>query len=74
MGAILRLSWLVGGQVGAKRGKLTLLEGLRGAKLAPKEALEAPKEAPREPKSAMEGIDPAATGLILEAQTPPKVS
>ncbi len=30
---MLRPSWLVGGQVGAERGKLTLLGGLRGAKL-----------------------------------------
>ena len=46
----LRLSWLVRAQVGAKRGKLTLLGGLRGTKLELKGALGAPKEAPKEPK------------------------
>ena len=50
MGPNLMLSWLVRAQVGAKRGNLTLLGGLRGNKLELKEALEAPKEAPREPK------------------------
>ena len=46
------LSWLVRVQVGAKRGKLMRLGGLRGSKLELKGALGAPKEAPREPKRA----------------------
>ena len=45
MGQNLRLSWLVRVQVGAKRGKLTLLEALRGTKMEFKGALEAPREA-----------------------------
>ena len=53
MGPTLRQSWLVRAQVGAKRGKLTLLGGLRGPKLELKGALGAALEAPREPKSAM---------------------
>ena len=48
------LSWLVRVQIGAKRGKLTLLGGLRGSKLELKGALGAPKEAPREPKKGYE--------------------
>ena len=43
MGLILRPSWLVGVQVGAKRDKLTLLGELSGAKLELKDALKAPK-------------------------------
>ena len=46
LGLNLMLSWLVRVQVGAKRGKLTLLGGLRGTKLAIKWALGLPKEAP----------------------------
>ena len=42
------LSLVVGGQLGAKRAKLTPLRGLRGTKLQLKGALGAPKEAPRE--------------------------
>ena len=49
---ILMLSWLVGGHVGAKKGKLTLLGGLRGTKLEFKWALRSPKEAPIQPKRA----------------------
>ena len=52
----LRLSWLVRAQVGAKRGNLTLLGGLRGTKLELKRALGAPKEAPWGPKNCMAGI------------------
>ena len=63
LGQLLPLSWLVGVQVGAKRGKLTLLGGLRGSKLELKGALGAPKEAPREPKRAMGEFDAAATGV-----------
>ena len=62
MGPNLVLSWLVRAQVGAKRGNLTLLGGLRGNKLELKEALGAPKEAPREPKRGMGDIGAAATG------------
>ena len=63
MGQLLPLSWLVRVQVGAKRGKLTLLGGLRGSKLELKGALGAPKEAPREPKRGTETIDAAVGGL-----------
>ena len=45
MRPILALSWLVRAQIGAKRGKLTLLEALRGTKMELKGALEAPREA-----------------------------
>ena len=51
------LSWLVRVQVGAKKGKLMRLGGLRGSKLEQKGALRAAKRAPREPKSAMVHID-----------------
>ena len=61
MGPLLTLSWLVRGQVGAKRGNLTLLGELRGTKLELKGALGAPKEAPREPKRAMPIIDAVTT-------------
>ena len=60
------LSWLVRVQIGAKRGKLTLLGGLRGSKLELKGALGAPKEAPRDPKRPTGIIDVAAKCLILE--------
>ena len=46
MGPILELSWLVREQVGAKRGKLTLLGGLRGTKLKLNGTLGTPNEAP----------------------------
>ena len=62
MGPNLALSWLVRAQVGAKRGKLTILGGLRGAKLELKGALGAPKEAPREPKRGLAMIEAAVTG------------
>ena len=55
-------------------GKLTLLGGLRGAKLEPKGALEAAKEAPREPQRATRHIGPASSCLILEPRGPPKVT
>ena len=71
MGPILRLSWLVRAQVGAKRGKLTLLGGLRGTKLELKGALEAPKEAPREPKRGTGDIDAAPTGVLFRPGGPP---
>ena len=57
------LSLLVRVQVGAKRGKLTLLGGLRGTKLELKGSLGAPKEVPREPKRDTRDFDPAATGV-----------
>ena len=72
LGRLLTLSWLIRGQVGAKKGKSTLLGGLRGAKLEPKGALEAAKEAPKGPKRAMGDIDPASGGLILKPRAPPK--
>ena len=74
----LRLSWLVRSQVGAKRGNLTLLGGLRGTKLELKRALGAPKEAPWGPKNCMRGIDGTPTGtptgVILGPGSPPKVT
>ncbi len=71
LGPILTLSWHVGGQLGAKRGKLTLLGGLRGTKMELRGALEGPKEAPRGAKSATRDIDPGSTGALLEAWAPP---
>ena len=58
-----KLSWHVRAQVGAKRGKLTLLGGLRGTKLDLKGAVGAPKEAPREPKRGTRDIGVASTGV-----------
>ena len=58
LGAISKLSWLVRAQVVAKRVKLTVLGGLRGAKLQLKKALGGPKEVPWEAKSGMVDIDP----------------
>ena len=72
MGPNLRLSWLVRAQVGAKRGKLTLLGGLRGTKLALKWSLRASKEAPREPKKATRDIDTVPRGHIFGWVAPPK--
>ena len=74
MGQLLRLSWLVRGQIGAKMGKLTLLGGLRGAKLEPKGALEAAKEAPKGPRCATRGIGVGAGTLLFEPRAPPKVT
>ena len=65
LGPNLMLSWLVRAQVGAKRGNLTLLGGLRGTKLALKGALGALKEAPREAKRAMVVIGRIAVCLIF---------
>ena len=62
MRPLLTLSLLVRAQVGAKRGKLTLLGELRGIKLELKGALGAPKEAPREPQRALAIIGAAVTG------------
>ena len=74
MGPTLRQSWLVRAHVGAKKGKLTLLGGLRDTKLALKGPLEAAKRAPREPKSGMGIIDPIARGVIFGPGGPPKVT
>ncbi len=74
MGPLLTLSWLVRGQVGAKRGNLTLLGKLRGTKLELKGALGAPKEAPREPPRAMPIIDAVATGVLFWPGGPRKVT
>ena len=63
MGSILTLRRLVGGQIGAKRGKLALLGGLRGTKVYLKEGLEGPNEAPSGAKSGTRDIDYAARGL-----------
>ena len=71
MGAILTLSWLVGAQVGAKRGKLTSLEGLRESKLELKGALGEAKEAPKELQRATRDIEPGSTGVVLRPGGPP---
>ena len=70
----LRLSWLVRSQVGAKRGNLTLLGGLRGTKLELKRALGAPKEAPWASKNCMKGIGEVPRGVIFGPGGPPKVT
>ena len=72
MGPLLTLSWLVRVQVGAKRGKSTLLGGLRGAKLEPKGALEAAKEAPKGPRCATMDFGVGARTLIFEPRAPPQ--
>ena len=46
MGPVFKPNWLVRAQVGAKRGKLTLLGGLRGTKMEIKGTLEAAKKVP----------------------------
>ena len=74
LGRLVTLSWLIRGQVGAKRGKSTLLGGLRGAKLEPKGALEAAKEAPKGPRCATPGFDVGARPLLFEPRAPPKVT
>ena len=74
MGQLLRLSWLVRVQVGAKRGKLTLLGGLRGSKLELKGALGGPNKAPREPKRAMPMFGPVQGGVVFGPGGPPKVT
>ena len=71
LGPFLILSLAVGGQVGAKRGKLTLVGGLRRTKLELKGRLRAPKETPREAKRATVLIGKIAKCLILEARWPP---
>ena len=71
MGPFLILSLAVGGQVGAKRGKLTPLRGLKGTKLELKGALGAHKEAPRGRKGAMRRIDGTARGVIFGPGGPP---
>ena len=43
----LRLSWLVGGQLAAKMGKLTLLEGQKGTKLELRGALGGAQRGPK---------------------------
>ena len=68
-----RLSWLVRAQVGAKKGNLTLLGGLRSTKLEFKGALGAPKEAPREPKRATVVIGGGSVGVIpCATHVPPR--
>ena len=74
LGRLLTLSWLIRGQVGAKRGKSTLLGGLRGAKLEPKGALEAAKEAPKGPRCATTLFGVGARTLIFEPRASPKVT
>ena len=69
---LLTLSWLVRAQVGAQRGKLTLLGGLRGTKLALIRALGPAKEAPRGSKKATAHIDTRTGGVMLEPWAPPK--
>ena len=74
MGQLLTLSWHVRGQLGAKMGKLTLLGGLRDAKLEPEGALVAAKKAPRGSKRATRHIGSRVAPLMLEPLGPPKVS
>ena len=72
LGPFLILSLAVGGQVGAKRGKLTLVGGLRRTKLELKGRLRAPKETPREAKRATVLIGRIAACLIpCAAHVPP---
>ena len=47
--------------------------GLRGAKLAPKEALEAPKDAPRDPEKGPSHFDPGTNCVISEPRGLPKI-
>ena len=70
MGPILALSWLVGAQVGAKRGELTPLGKRRGTELEPKRALGEPKEAPKELKRDTIIIDPGSRGVVNESGGP----
>ena len=73
LGPFLILSLVVGGQLGAKRAKLTPLRGLRGTKLELKGALGAPKEAPREAKRATVLIGRIAVCLIpCATHVPPR--
>ena len=74
LGPLLTLSLLVRVQVGAKRGKLTLLGGLRGTKLELKGALGAAKKAPRGFRCATRGSDNSAGTLIFGLGGPPKVT
>ncbi len=74
LGQLLTLSCLVGVQVGAKRGKSTLLGGLRGTKFELKGALRGPLEALREPKRATATIGGGSTGVIFGLGGPPKVT
>ena len=74
LGRLLTLSWLIRGQVGTKRGKSTLLGGLRGAKLEPKGALEAAKEAPKGPRCATALFRKTPRTLIFGLGGPPKVT
>ena len=71
LGPTLMLSWLVRGQVEAKRGKLTPLGGLRGTNLELKGALGAPREAPREPPSAIPMFGVLPRGLNFWLGGPP---
>ena len=72
MRPILALSWLVRAQIGAKRGKLTLLGGIRGARLELEGDLGAPKEAPREPQRCTLDIGGDSTGANFGLGGPPK--
>ena len=71
---ILALSWLVRAQIGAKRGKLTLLGGLRGTKLALKGNLERPRRPQKAPQRVMQMFDPLPDGVVKELSGPPKVT
>ena len=74
LGPIFILSWHVRGHLGAKRGKLTPLGGLRGTKLELKGALGAPREAPREPKWATRIIDQGSGEVGFWPGGPPKIT
>ena len=70
----LKPSLLVRAQVGAKRGKLTLLGGLRGTKLELKGALGAAKKAPRGLRCATRPFGNESRTLIFGLGGPPKVT
>ena len=72
LGPTLMLSWLVRGQVGAKRGRLAVLGGLRGTKLELKEALGAAKKTPRGPRCATRGFGGESRTLIFWPRALPK--
>ena len=71
LGRLWALSWHIRRQVGAKMAKLTLLGGLRGAKLDLKGALEAPQETPKWPKRTTRDIGGVAGGVLFCGRVPP---
>ena len=74
MEPLLTLSLLVRVQVGAKRGKLTLLGGPRGTKLELKGALGAARKAPRGLRCATREFGNESGTQIFGLGGPPKVT